>query len=346
MDDDFDFLRYLDFSTTSNLQQQPHSATSATFGFNSNASNASSYASPQDKSTGSSEWSVLSPSGSSASYSKSPLFGSINAIPSLFDSSFSWDALNTAGSSNIASGNSNAASSIYNAPSSYAPSQTSGNSPPFDLSIYGTSAATSNHDLGNATNAAFNANGSNGYSNAPVQDNVSSACGEISYSSSKLILLSLQSSSGLTQQWQQLLLQQAQLQLQMQLQNGNMPNANMQQPQQQQQQQQQRQQQQFPTMQVSPIPQQQAQFTMPFPQSLQPAQNVTQMQNNQQMPMQQPAQFQLSTEDWSSRVSSQVGQPQHVPLNINPTPSPNVMHGQSQSMPCRCNRILVHRMLN
>jgi hypothetical protein len=142
----------------------------------------------------------------------------------------------------------------------------------------------------------------------------------------------LQTTSGLTQQWQQLLLQQAQLQLQMQLQTGNMPNANMQQ----QQQQHQQQQQQFPTMQVSPIPQQQAQFTMPFPQTLQPAQNVTHTQNNQPIPLQQqPAQFQLSTEDWSSRVSSQVGQAQHVPLNINPTPSPNVMHGQSQSMPCK-----------
>lgn len=186
MDDDFNFLRYLDFSTSSSSslhqqqqqqqQPQPHSAASATFESHSNGSTASSYASPQDKSTGSSEWSVSSPSGSSASYTKSPLFGDINSIPSLFDSSFSWDAVNDINSSS----SSNAASNVYNAPSSmassYPPSNTSGNSPPFDLSIYGPSAATSNHDLANATNSSntsFTANGSNVYGNMSVPDNVS-----------------------------------------------------------------------------------------------------------------------------------------------------------------------------
>lgn len=144
----------------------------------------------------------------------------------------------------------------------------------------------------------------------------------------------LQTTTGLTQQWQQLLLQQAQLQLQMQLQNANnMPNGQYQQ-----QQPQQHIYQQQP-MQVSPIPQQQGQFAMPFPQMMQqqPGQNqrgsdAAFQQNHSQI--QQPAQFQLSTEDWSSRVPAQNGQAQHVPLPINPTPSPTTMNGQNQQMPC------------
>lgn len=178
MDDEFDFLRYLDFGTNPGGPSAA-GATSNTFGaygqgFNSNnagSSAASSYASPQDRSAGTSEWSVSSPSGSNTSFPKSPLFGSINSIPSLFDSSFSWDPV-----MNSNNANSKTFNNLNNAPSQ-PPSMSSGNSPPFDLSIYGSS--ISSDDLGNAnnaTNASFNGqqtNGANGFNNMSVNDSVS-----------------------------------------------------------------------------------------------------------------------------------------------------------------------------
>lgn len=124
----------------------------------------------------------------------------------------------------------------------------------------------------------------------------------------------------------------------MQLQTGTMPNATLQQPSQPQQ----------PTqipMQVSPMPQQQAQFNATFPQYNQQNQNHLNLTHNDQPMQQQSAQFQLSTEDWSSRTSSASGQSQQTPISINPTPSPNVMHAQSQPqpqpMPCKCNSALL-----
>lgn len=197
MEDDFDFLRYLDFGTSA----PPLSAGSATgptsfsgvgtvnmmnmFGGSSSSngynasgggsgSTSSSYASPQDNksSSNASDWSVSSPSGSNASFPKSPLFGSINSMPSLFDSSFSWDPIK---SSIPSTSQQQTASSM---------SSSSGNSPPFDLSIYGPSTLSDENNIATASNAAgytngssnnmnMTANGSQSYGNSNTPDNVS-----------------------------------------------------------------------------------------------------------------------------------------------------------------------------